>query len=126
MDSQRTVNWCIYDTFYFGITRGFLQEAVNCTDLAEGIQWLVLSRIGTFHQVKRAWQCITHSGKKPHLVQKACPLCGEALKLGQEDLAHLVVTCEALNVTFWTIYMPIIHRLIQTALFLYLNPFTRH
>ena len=98
MDSQRTVNWCIYDTFYFGITRGFLREAVNRTDLAEGVHWLVLSRIGAFPQVERAWQRITRSGKKPRFARKACPLCSEALKSGQEDLAHLVVTCKVRKV----------------------------
>jgi hypothetical protein len=37
MTSQQTVGWGDYDTYYFSISRGFLREAVNRTDLSEGV-----------------------------------------------------------------------------------------
>ena len=57
--SQRTAGWGAYDTYYYGMSRGFIREAVNHTDLAEGVRWLILTRMNAFPQVERAWQHIT-------------------------------------------------------------------
>src|SRR5258708_37501294 len=42
MTSQRSVSWGVYDSYYYGILRGYLREAINHTDLSEGVRWLVL------------------------------------------------------------------------------------
>ena len=95
MTSQRTAGWGTYDMYYYGMSRGFIREAINRTDLAEGVHWLILTRTNTFPQVKRAWQRITRSGNRLGFVRSRCPLCLDLLKSRQDDLSHLLVACEA-------------------------------
>jgi hypothetical protein len=73
MAAQRTLNWGVYDSYFYGISRGFLCEALNCMDLAEGVCWLVLVRTRAFLQVERAAQHIMHSGRTPGFTQGECP-----------------------------------------------------
>ena len=93
MASQRTKSWTAYDSHYYGVTRGYLREAVNRTDLAEGVRWLVCARTGAFPQVERAWQHIKRSGRTPGFERGRCPLCLTKTLSGME-LAHLLVTCD--------------------------------
>jgi hypothetical protein len=94
MAAQHTVSWAVYNSYFYGISRGFLWEALNRTDLAEGVRWLVLARTKAFPQVERAWQRITRSGKRPGFSQGECPLCCEFLAPGL-DVQHLLVSCKA-------------------------------
>ena len=95
MSAQRTKSWGVYDTNYYGILRAFLREAVNHTDLSEGVRWLVLMRTKAFPSVERAWQRITQSGKVPGFARNVCPLCNKALISGMEQSSHLLVACES-------------------------------
>ncbi|KAH8981642.1 hypothetical protein EDB86DRAFT_2834774 [Lactarius hatsudake] len=93
MTSQKTVGWNSYDSFHFGITRGYLREAVGRADLSEGVRWLVLARTRAFPLVERAWQRITRSGKTPGFSRSLCPLCRSPIE-SDADLSHLLVTCK--------------------------------
>jgi hypothetical protein len=93
MAAQRTLSWGVYDSYFYGISRGFLREALNHMDLAEGVCWLVLVRTRAFLQVERAAQCIMHSGRTPGFTQGECPLCHEPFPPGT-DFQHLLVSCK--------------------------------
>ncbi|KAI9429548.1 hypothetical protein H4582DRAFT_2060848 [Lactarius indigo] len=60
MATQKTASWGKYDIYHFGMSRGYLREAVNRTDLSEGVHWLVLARTRAFPQVEWAWQQIAN------------------------------------------------------------------
>jgi hypothetical protein len=93
MTSQRTLGWKLYNGFRYGMTRGFLREAVNCTDLAEGVHLLCMARTNAFPSVEGAWQRITRSGYTPAFKQGKCPLCQIPIKSGRE-VSHLLVDCQ--------------------------------
>ncbi|KAF8258019.1 hypothetical protein EI94DRAFT_1708406 [Lactarius quietus] len=87
---------------YYGVTRGFLREAINQPDLAEGVHWLSLTRSGAFPQVERAWQHMKRSGKIPGFARRECPLCNKFLPiLDGDDLAHLLVACKSHQTYIW-------------------------
>lgn len=93
MHSQRTKGFTnFYDIFNFGVTRGFLREAANRPDLAEGVRWLCLARTRAFPSVEGAWQRIKRSGKEPVFERGLCPLCSMPVSQGWE-WAHLLVQC---------------------------------
>ena len=97
MRSQNTKGFVNhYDMFNFGVTRGFLREAANRPDLAEGVRWLCLARTRTraFPTVEGAWQRIRRSGKDPAFARGQCPLCSEPIRLGWE-WAHLLTRCRS-------------------------------
>jgi hypothetical protein len=93
MSSQKTKGFNFYDTWHFGITKGFLREAANRPDLAEGIRWTCLVRTHAFPTVEGAWQRITRSGKEPPFERDRCPLCRDAIKSGME-WSHLMIDCK--------------------------------
>jgi exonuclease III len=93
MSSQKTKGFNFYDTFGFGITKGFLREAANRPDLAEGVRWVCLIRTHAFPTVEGAWQRITRSGKEPPFERGQCPLCRNPLKSGLE-WSHLLMDCK--------------------------------
>lgn len=92
MSSQRTKGFRWYDQFYFGITRGYLREAANRPDLAEGVRWLSLARTHGYPTVEGAWQRIKRSGKTPRFERGKCPLCSTLIDQGWE-WSHLMTYC---------------------------------
>ena len=92
MSSQKTKGFQWYDRFYFGITRGYLREAANRPDLAEGVRWLSLARCHGYPTVEGAWQRIKRSGKTPRFERGKCPLCSSAIDQGWE-WSHLLTSC---------------------------------
>jgi len=95
MSSQTTKGFTnYYDIFNFGVTRGFLREAANRPDLAEGIRWLCLARTRAFPTVEGAWQRIKRSGRDPKFTRGQCPLCSRLVGQGWE-WAHLLMTCRS-------------------------------
>ena len=83
-----------YDVFNLGTTRGYLREAANRPDLAEGVWWLSMIRTKAFPTVEGAWQCIKHSGQIPTFEQGKCPLCAGTIRMGWEWV-HLIVECNS-------------------------------
>ena len=95
MSSQSTKGFTnYYDIFNFGVTRGFLREAANRPDLAEGVRWLCLARTRAFPTVEGSWQRITRSGQNPTFTRGQCPLCSEPIGHGWE-WAHLLTKCRS-------------------------------
>jgi hypothetical protein len=92
MSSQKTKGFHWYDSFYFGITRGYLREATNRPDLAEGVRWLSLARCRGFPTIEGAWQRIRRSGRQPTFERRKCPLCSRPVDTGWE-WSHLLVDC---------------------------------
>ncbi|KAH9167415.1 hypothetical protein EDB89DRAFT_1910012 [Lactarius sanguifluus] len=61
MTSQKTVGWDSYDSYHFGITRGYLREAVGRTDLSEGVkacrlEYLEQKFVHLTHVKARLWE----------------------------------------------------------------------
>jgi exonuclease III len=92
MTSQRTKGFEFYDRFHFGITRGYLREAPNRPDLAEGVRWLSLIRAHGFPTIEGTWQRIKRSGREPPFQRGKCPICSGLVKPGWE-WSHLLVIC---------------------------------
>jgi hypothetical protein len=93
MNSNRAKGFAFYNRFNLGVTRGYLREAVNRPDLAEGVRWLSLARAKAFPTVEGAWQRIRRSGQDPSFERGACPLCKAPIMQGWE-WAHLLTRCE--------------------------------
>jgi hypothetical protein len=92
MNCQRTKGFSFYDSFYFGITRGYLRATVNRSDLTEGVRWLSLARSHAFPSVENAWQRLTRSGKEPHFERGVCPLCKSPIVTTMK-WSHLMMDC---------------------------------
>ena len=92
MTSRRSKSWRLYDICNFGITRGFIREAANRPDLAEGTRWLSLARCRGFPTVEGAWQRIRRSGQNPAFERNKCPLCKSSIVIGWE-WSHLLLEC---------------------------------
>jgi exonuclease III len=88
-----------YDCFSLGTTRGFLREATNRPDLAEGVRWLSMIRTRAFPTVEGAWQRIKRSGKTPWFERGKCPLCMRGIRLGWE-WTHLLIECTSVVVRY--------------------------
>lgn len=83
-----------YDVWNLGTTRGYLREAANRPDLAEGVRWLSMMRTKAFPTVEGAWQRIKRSGQVPTFERGKCPLCVEDIRMRWEWV-HLVVECKS-------------------------------
>ena len=81
-----------YDCFSLGTTWGFIREATNRPDLAEGVRWLSMIRTRAFPTVEGAWQRIKRSGRTPCFERGKCPLCMRGIRLGWE-WTHLLIEC---------------------------------
>lgn len=92
MSSQKTKGFHFYDTFGFGISRGFIREATHRIDLAEGVRWLCLARTRAFPTVEGAWQRTIRAGRRPGFERHQCPLCFDPLTQNTEWL-HLLMEC---------------------------------
>ena len=92
MSSQKTKGFQFYDMFGFGVTRGFIREATQRVDLAEGVRWLCLARTHAFPTVEGAWQRAVRGGRRPGFYRNRCPLCLNLLIQNTEWL-HLLTEC---------------------------------
>ena len=92
MAANRSKSFKFFDIFALGVTRGYIREAANRPDLAEGVRWLSLARCRGFPTVEGAWQRIKRSGREPGFDRGKCPLCGSAADHGWE-FAHLLIQC---------------------------------
>ena len=93
MSSNRAKGFSFYNKFNLGVTRGYLREAANRPDLAEGVRWLSLTRTRAFPTVEGAWQRIRRSGQAPSFRRGVCPLCEAPITQGWE-WAHLLTSCQ--------------------------------
>lgn len=70
MARNKSLQFTFYDSHQFGVSRGFLRNAVSRPDLAEGVRWLILIRTGGFPELEDIGKRIN---KK--IVTNRCPLC---------------------------------------------------
>jgi exonuclease III len=70
MARNKSLQFAFYDCHQFGVSRGYLRNAVSRPDLAEGVRWLTLIRTGGFPELEDIEKRIN---KK--IVPFRCPLC---------------------------------------------------
>lgn len=76
MARNKSLQFTYYDCYQFGVSRGYLRNAVSRPDLTEGVRWLTLIRTGGFPELEDVEKRI---GKKISISR--CPLCnGRILK----------------------------------------------
>ena len=70
MARNKSLQFTFYDRHQFGVSRGFLRNAVSRPDLTEGVRWLILTRTGGFPELED----IERKIGKP-IGNHRCPLC---------------------------------------------------
>jgi exonuclease III/predicted negative regulator of RcsB-dependent stress response len=70
MARNKSLQFTFYDRHQFGVSRGYLRNAVSRPDLAEGTRWLILIRTGGFPELEDIESAID---KKIDVFR--CPLC---------------------------------------------------
>jgi exonuclease III len=76
MARNKTLQFTYYDRYQFGVSRGYLRNAVSRPDLAEGVRWLTLIRTGGFPELEDIEKRLN-----TQIETNRCPLCkGRVLK----------------------------------------------
>jgi hypothetical protein len=70
MARNKTLQFTYYDRCQFGVSRGYLRNAVSRPDLAEGVRWLILARTGGFPELEDIEKRINRE-----VENWRCPLC---------------------------------------------------
>ena len=70
MSRNKSLQFAFYNRQQFGVSRGYLRNAVSRPDLAEGVRWLILIRTGGFPELEDIEKRVN---KK--IVTNLCPLC---------------------------------------------------
>jgi len=91
MTRNKSNGFLNYETHQFGVTRGYLRNAVSRPDLSEGTRWLMLVRIGAFPSVKTMVERLEKKGIKHTFDKEKCPLCKRVPK--GTIWTHLMLRC---------------------------------
>ena len=70
MTRNKSLQFAFYDCHQFGVSRGYLRNAVSRPDLTEGVRWLTLIRTGGFPELEDIERRIN---RKVETLR--CPLC---------------------------------------------------
>lgn len=97
MTANKSVAFKFYNTWGFGLTRGYIKSSLTTPNLQEGVAYLVRICTRAFPRVKDQWQKIKCSGKTPTFAETKCPLCGDKIEHGWE-WEHLMMTCDHIHV----------------------------
>lgn len=91
MTRNKSTGFLNYDCHEFGVTRGYLRNAVSRPDLSEGVRWLTLLRIGAFPSVQTLVERLEKKGVVHSFDRECCPLCKRVL-VGT-IWTHLLLRC---------------------------------
>ena len=92
MTRNKSPGFLNYDCHEFGVTRGYLRNAVSRPDLSEGVRWLVLLRTGAFPSMQTLVERLDKVGTVHSFDKGCCPLCKRVL-VGT-IWTHLLLRCE--------------------------------
>ena len=92
MTRNKSPGFTNYDCHEFGVTRGYLRNAVSRPDLSEGVRWLALLRTGSFPSVQSLVERLNKAGIVHSFDTERCPLCKGVL--AGTIWTHLLLRCE--------------------------------
>ena len=92
MTRNKSIGFLNYNSHEFGVTRGYLRNAVSRPDLAEGVRWLTLLRTGAFPSVETLVDRLDNLGKVHSFKRDCCPLCKRVL--AGTIWTHLLLRCQ--------------------------------
>lgn len=86
MTRNKSLQFAFYDCHQFGVSRGYLRNAVSRPDLTEGVRWLTLIRTGGFPELEDIKKRVNEE-----IVTHECPLCKGRVKT--EIWIHFMLHC---------------------------------
>ena len=86
MARNKSLQFSFYDCHQFGVSRGYLRNAVSRPDLTEGVRWLTLIRTGGFPELEDIEKRLNRK-----IETNRCPLCERTVK--PSIWMHLMLMC---------------------------------
>jgi exonuclease III len=92
LSRNKSAMFSIYNSHEYGVTRGYLRNAVSRPDLSEGTRWITLIRTGTFPEIRELRKRAAAKGYTPTVEEGICPLCSEPVSATM--WTHLLLSCK--------------------------------